>query len=160
MFPRLYSVVMKIRDAIISDADAIVALITYYAELDRMLFRSPAEIYENLQSFKVAEIDERVVGCCALQIIWSDLAEIKSLAIEQNCRDKGLGRALVEAAIQNARRLGLANVFALTLEPKFFEKMGFGVIDKERLPMKVWSDCAKCPKQDHCDEIAVIRPVN
>jgi len=150
---------MKIRDAIISDADVIFSLITYYAELDRMLFRSMADIYESLAGFKVAELAGRVVGCYELQIIWSDLAEIKSLAIEQNCRDQGLGRALVEAAIQDARRLGLANVFALTLEPSFFEKLGFHIIDKESLPMKVWSDCAKCPKQDHCDEVAVIHQV-
>jgi len=150
---------MNVRPAKISDAEAVFSLITYYAELDKMLFRSRADIYENLQTFMVVEVDGSVVGCCSLEIIWSDLSEIKSLAVEHNCRTAGLGRALVQAAVEQARRLGVARIFALTLEPGFFEKLGFGIIDKARLPMKVWSDCAKCPKQDHCDEIAVITEV-
>ncbi len=148
---------MKIRHAKISDAKAIAALINCYAEHDKMLFRSLAEIYENLQMFVVAEEDEAVVGCCALEIIWSDLAEIKSLAVAPGQKGKGLGRALVEAAVEQARHLGVPRVFALTLEARFFERVGFAVVKKEELPMKVWSDCARCPKQQECDEVAVAR---
>ena len=101
----------------------------------------------------------RLVGCCALEVIWSDLAEVKSLAVGPEERGKGVGTALVTAAIEQARQLGVPRVFALTLEPKFFERAGFTVVKKEELPMKVWSDCARCPKQDECDEIAVIRDV-
>ena len=150
---------MKIRSAKISDVEAICSLINSYAERDKMLFRSMADIYENLQAFTVAELDGNIVGCCALEIIWSDLAEIKSLAVDKANKDKGLGKALVAEAIEQACRLGIEKVFALTLEPNFFEKLGFEVIEKDTLPMKVWSDCAKCPKQDHCDEIAVIYSV-
>ncbi len=148
---------MKVRAAKISDAKAISALINYYAEHDKMLFRSLAEIYENLQTFLVAERDQAVVGCCALEVIWSDLAEIKSLAVSAQERGKGAGTALIEAALEQAAQLGVPRVFALTLEPGFFERAGFRVIDKEGLPMKVWSDCARCPKQEECDEIAVIK---
>lgn len=148
---------MNVRSAKISDAKAISALINCYAEHDKMLFRSLAEIYENLQMFHVAEADGAVVGCCALEIIWSDLAEIKSLAVAPGQKGKGLGRALVEAAVEQARRLGVPKVFALTLEPRFFERVGFSVVEKEDLPMKVWSDCARCPKQQECDEIAMAR---
>ena len=147
---------MQIRDAKISDVEAIVAFITSYAERDRMLFRSKADVYENLQSFLVAEMDDRVVGCCALQIVWAELAEIKSLAIEKNYVGAGLGMHLVSAAIEKARGLGLGKLFALTLEESFFQKSGFKKIDKKLLPMKVWSDCRRCPKQDNCDEIAVL----
>jgi amino-acid N-acetyltransferase len=150
---------MNIRNAKISDAEAIYALINFYAERDRMLFRPLADIYENLQAFTVAELDGSVVGCCALQIIWSDLAEIKSLAVDEASTDKGLGKMLVAAATEQARQLGLPRVFALTLRPEFFEKLGFSVVEKDKLPMKVWSDCAKCPKQQNCDEIAVIKDV-
>lgn len=122
-----------------------------------MLFRSMADIYENLQSFIVAELDGEVVGCCALQIIWSDLGEIKSLAVSKSNTKAGAGKMLVAEAVERAGQLGLQRVFALTLEPGFFEKMGFEVIEKESLPMKVWSDCARCPKQENCDEIAVIK---
>ncbi len=148
---------MNIRSAKISDAEAIYALINFYAERDRMLFRPLDDIYENLQAFTVAEVDGKVVGCCALQIIWSDLAEIKSLAVDEASTDKGLGKMLVAAAIEQAGQMGLPKIFALTLNPAFFEKLGFSVVEKDKLPMKVWSDCAKCPKQQNCDEIAVIK---
>lgn len=148
---------MNIRDAKISDVKAIHALISSYAELDRMLFCSMADIYEKLQTFSVAEEDGSVVGCCALEVIWSNLAEIKSLAVDQTKKEKGIGRMLVTTAIEKAVRLGLPKVFALTLEPNFFEKLGFEIVEKETLPMKVWSDCAKCSKQQNCDEIAVAK---
>ena len=151
---------MNIRSAKISDVKAINALISSYAERDRMLFRSMADIYENLQAFTVAEADGSVVGCCVLEVIWSNLAEIKSLAVDQTKKEKGIGRMLVTAAIEQAVRLGVPKVFALTLEPDFFEKLGFEKVEKETLPMKVWSDCAKCPKQQNCDEIAVVKDVS
>ncbi len=150
---------MKVRSAKISDAEAIYALINFYAERDRMLFRPLADIYENLQAFTVAELEGKVVGCCSLQIIWSDLAEIKSLAVDEANTDKGLGKMLVAAAVEQAGQMGLPKIFALTLRPEFFEKLGFSVVEKDTLPMKVWSDCAKCPKQQNCDEIAVIKDV-
>jgi len=148
---------MKVRNATVFDAKAICALINYYAEHDKMLFRPLAEIYENLQTFLVAERDRQVVGCCSLEVIWSDLAEVKSLAVDPDGRGQGIGTALVKAALEQAVGLGIPRVFALTLEPKFFKGAGFAIVKKEELPMKVWSDCARCPKQNECDEIAVIR---
>jgi amino-acid N-acetyltransferase len=150
---------MKARRAKVSDVKAINALISAYAELDRMLFRSMADIYENLQAFLVVEQAGTIVGCCSLEVIWSDLAEIKSLAVDSHSMGKGIGALLVATAIRQAGDLGLPRVFALTLEPEFFKKQGFDVVPKEALPMKVWSDCARCPKQDHCDEIAVVKTV-
>jgi len=150
---------MEIRSAKISDVKAINALISSYAERDRMLFCSMADIYEKLQTFSVVVVNDRVVGCCALEVIWSNLAEIKSLAVDQTQKEKGIGRMLVTAAIEQAARLGVPKVFALTLEPDFFKKLSFEVVEKEALPMKVWSDCAKCSKQQNCDEIAVVKKV-
>ncbi len=151
---------MNVRGATTSDVKAIHALVSSYAERDQMLFRSVADIYENLQMFLVAELDGVVVGCCSLEIIWSDLAEIKSLAVDQNQTNKGVGKMLVAAALEQAQQLGVPQVFALTLKPDFFQKLNFRVVTKETLPMKVWSDCAKCPKQDNCDEVAVIKTVS
>jgi amino-acid N-acetyltransferase len=150
---------MNIRRAKISDVKAIYSLINFYAEQDEMLFRSMADIYKNLQAFTVAELNGNVVGCCALEIIWSDLAEIKSLAVDKANMETGIGKMLVTAAAEQARQLGLQRLFALTLKPDFFEKLGFAIVEKEKLPMKVWSDCAKCPKQQNCDELAVIKSV-
>ena len=151
---------MKLRSAKISDARTIYSLINQYAEQDKMLFRPMADIYESLQTFSVAEVDGKVIGCCSLQIIWSDLAEIKSLAVDKEKTGSGVGKMLVGTAIEQAEKLGISRIFALTLRPDFFEKMGFEVVQKETLPMKVWSDCAKCPKQQNCDEIALIRTLN
>lgn len=148
---------MEVRCAKVSDAKRISTLINYYAEHDKMLFRSLAEIYENLQTFSVAEENGVVTGCCALEVIWSDLAEIKSLAVDPGHRNRGVGTLLVAAAMDQARCLGLPRVFALTLEPGFFQRLGFTIVAKEALPMKVWSDCARCPKQQECDEVAVVK---
>jgi amino-acid N-acetyltransferase len=150
---------MIIRDAKVADAKVINGLISSHAEVDRMLFRSMPDIYENLQTFLVAEEAGRVVGCCAIQVIWSDLAEVKSLAVAADCFGKGIGKALVGAAVEKAKNMGVKKVFALTLENRFFERLGFTKTDTEQLPMKVWSDCSKCPKQDHCDETAYILTV-
>ncbi|HSV26482.1 MAG TPA: N-acetyltransferase [Sedimentisphaerales bacterium] len=147
---------MIVRDAKVSDATRINALVSLHAEVDRMLFRSLADIYDNLQTFVVAEEGGKVVGCGAIQVVWSDLAEIKSLAVDADCFGRGIGSAIVERLVQKARGMGVQRVFALTLETGFFEKVGFKRIDTELLPMKVWSDCSRCPKQDHCDETAYI----
>ena len=146
---------MRIRDATIEDVERIHELINGYAELDKMLFASMSSIYENLQIFKVAELDGKTVGCCALKVLWKDLAEIKSLAVDEAHFGKGIGRSLVLGSVEKAKKLGLKKIFTLTLEPDFFTKLGFETVQKELLPMKVWSDCTECPKQDHCDEIAL-----
>jgi amino-acid N-acetyltransferase len=148
---------MNVRNANVSDVKAIHALINCYAERDMMLFRSMADIFTNLQNFLVAELDGQVVGCCAIEVIWSDLAEIKSLAVQESRQNKGAGAMLVNAAVEKAHRLGVPKVFGLTLKPEFFVKLGFQTASKETLPMKVWSDCARCTKQQHCDETAVVK---
>jgi amino-acid N-acetyltransferase len=150
-----YNPAMMIRNATIQDVKRIHELINGYAEVDRMLFASMSSIYENLQIFKVAELDNEVIGCCSLKVMWADLAEIKSLAVDQTQFGKGIGRTLVAGCMEKAKKMGLQKVFTLTLEPDFFTKLGFVPVQKESLPMKVWSDCTECPKQDHCDEIAL-----
>jgi amino-acid N-acetyltransferase len=145
-----------IRDARLADVPAIRDLISSHAELGRMLFREPAELYRSLREFKVCEQDGKLIGCGALQIVWADLAEVKSLAVSNEHLGRGAGSKLLEAIIEQARQLELPKIFTLTLEPEFFEKFGFERVDKESLPYKVWSDCAHCPKQDQCDETAMV----
>ncbi len=147
---------MLIRNATMADVPAIHALITHHAELGRMLFRSHTDLYEHLRDFFVCEEDGDVVGCCALELVWRDLAEVKSLAVAESRRGHGVGTALVRAAEAEGRRLGLARVFALTREQAFFERLGYRVVPKETLPHKVWTDCVRCPVQANCDEIAVV----
>jgi len=113
---------METRNAAVKDVEAIYSLISHYAQFDKMLFRSKAYIFDNLQMYNVAEADGKIVGCCALQVIWADLAEIKSLAVDEKYQNQGIGRALVEKAVEQAKNLGVKKVFALTLVPSFFEK--------------------------------------
>ena len=146
-----------IRNAIMADVPDVHRLITHHAELNRMLFRSHGDLYEHLRDFFVYVDDwGRVQGCAALDLVWRDLAEIKSLAVDETQRGRGIGRQMVNATLDEARRLGLARVFALTREQQFFEKLAFRVVPKESLPHKVWTDCVRCPLQEHCDEIAMV----
>jgi len=91
--------------------------------------------------------------------MWADLAECYALAVDPAARGHGLGRMLVDASVEEARRLGVSRVFALTYEQRFFERNGFHTVDRWELPLKVWGECIRCPKHDACDEIAVVREV-
>ncbi|HEY4330628.1 MAG TPA: N-acetyltransferase [Phycisphaerae bacterium] len=148
---------MLIRPATVRDVPAIASLIASFAQRGKMLFRSHAELYEAIRDFQVAEMEGRIAGACALEIAWADLAEVRSLAVEGAAQGKGLGKALVKGVVEEARQLQIHRVFALTYEQVFFEKLGFAVVDKSALPLKVWSGCIKCPKRDGCDEIAMVR---
>jgi len=145
-----------IRKARLADVQDLYKLINSFAEKNAMLPRSLNAIYENIRDFHVFEHEGRVVGCCALHITWEDLAEIKSLAVDEAFHGKGYGRRLVEACLAEARELGVPKVFALTYVPEFFEKLGFVRVDKAILPHKIWSECINCPKFPDCGEEAVI----
>jgi len=142
-----------------ADVPAIHALITVFAEQGLMLFRSLTELYENIRSFLVYEKDGRVVGCCALEILWKDMAEIRSLAVDRGCHGEGVGSKLVHAAVEEARRLGIPKVLSLTYRQSFFERLGFRVVARTALPHKVWTACVGCPKMDFCDEIPMLYEV-
>jgi amino-acid N-acetyltransferase len=147
-----------IRPATINDVPRIQEIINSHAELGRMLFKSLAQLFEDLRDFAVYEDENgQVVGCCALTIIWADLSEVRSLAVDEAARGRGIGRQLVEWSVGEARRLGIRKLMSLTYEQRFFEKLGFEVVPKEALPLKVWSDCVRCPKRDGFDEIAMVR---
>jgi amino-acid N-acetyltransferase len=146
-----------IRPATIHDVPRIQEIINSHAELGKMLFRSLAQLYEGLRDLAVYELDRRVVGVVGLSILWADLAEVRSLAVDDAYRGRGIGSRLVEYCIDEARRLQIRRLMALTYEQRFFEKLGFEVVSKDTLPLKVWSDCVRCPKKNGCDEIAVVR---
>ena len=148
---------MAIRPARVADAQAICELINYYAERGRMLHRSLENVYETMRDSIVAvDAEHRVVGCAAVHVFWDDLAEVKSLAVARDVTGEGIGTKLLRAAIEEAMRLGVAKLFALTYEKDFFLRLGFEVIDRRTLPEKVWRECISCPKAEACDEIAVM----
>jgi amino-acid N-acetyltransferase len=131
-------------------------LINDFAEKGEMLARPLSEIYENIRDYFVVREGERVIACAALHVNWSDLAEIKSVAVAEDSQRQGIGDRLIEACLSEARELGIPTIFCLTYKPAFFERLGFTQIDKIELPHKVWSECYRCPKFPNCDEIALI----
>ena len=140
----------------ISDATQIHKLINYFADRGDMLPRPLSEIYENIRDYFVFRDGERVIACAALHVTWSDLAEIKSVAVAEKSQRKGIGISLIEDCLKEAKELGIPTVFCLTYKPGFFEKFGFSQLDKMELPQKVWNECYRCPKFPNCDEIALI----
>ncbi len=148
---------VTVQNARLTHAKAIHALIKKAAAADEMLPRALGEIYECIRDFVVAVDDDRgeVVGCCALHVVWEDLAEVRSLAVEETARRCGLASRFVQTCLDEARTLGLARVFALTYVPQLFLSLGFHDISKDDLPHKVWSDCIRCHKFPDCDEQAV-----
>jgi amino-acid N-acetyltransferase len=148
-----------IRKARVNDVVVMKQIISAYSKDELMLARSLSEIYENLRDYYICEIDKEVVGCCALHIVWEDLAEILALAVKPDCARKGVGTKLVSACLEEAETLGMKEVFALTYVPEFFETLGFRIVDKNSLPRKIWSGCVRCPKFPDCNEIAVLRSI-
>ena len=147
----------QVEKARIQDVPQIHQLINYFADKGEMLARSLSEIYENVRDFFVIRQGEQVVACGALHIDWSDLAEIRSVAVAENSQQQGIGARLIEACLEEAGALGITTVFCFTYQPDFFKRHGFADIDKMELPRKVWIDCYRCPKFPNCDEVALIR---
>jgi len=147
-----------IRKARIQDVKQIHALLMHCARKEFLLPRSFNQLYSHLRDFFVlAEHDAPGIrGCCALSICWEDIAEIRSLAVNDDIQNQGWGGKLVEACLSDAVTLGIFKVFTLTYRPRFFERLGFAPVDKERLPQKVWADCINCPKFPECDENALL----
>jgi len=144
-----------IRKAILPDVEEMFELVNYYADKSLMLPRSRSMLYENIRDFVIIEEDGEIVGIGALHVLWSDLGELRTLAVKQSMVKQGIGRQIVEFILKEAKELKLQKVFTLTYQPGFFEKLGFTVIDKETMPHKVWTDCINCPKFPNCNEICL-----
>ena len=153
-----------IRKARIADVKPIHGLLMEWASKEMLLPRSLSQLYTHVREFFVIEsreqqtaVEKKIIGCCALSIIWEDLAEIRSLAVMEAYCGHGYGRLLMDAAEKEAREMGLKRLFDLTYQVAFFEHMGFAQVSKDTLPQKVWSDCINCPRFPDCDEVAVAR---
>jgi amino-acid N-acetyltransferase len=148
-----------LRKARIGDVKTIHRLINLSAGKGEMLPRSLMDIYGSLRDFYVYQEEgkEKIRGICAMSIIWENLAEIRSLHVDEKHRMAGIGRKLVEACISEAITLELFRVFTLTYKQEFFQKLGFHEVKRSTLPEKIWSDCFRCSKYpDFCDETAMI----
>ena len=145
-----------IRKAILADVKAIQSLVNQYADSGQMLPRTLNELYEHLRDFHVYEENGALIGVCALHVSWDGLAEIRSLAVQQDRVKRGIGAALVRQCLAEAAALQVNRVFVLTYQPGFFRMLGFAEVDKKELPHKIWTDCLNCIKFPDCDESALI----
>ena len=146
----------QVEKAKIPDVTQMHQLINHFADKGEMLPRPLSELYESIRDLFVIRGGDRVVACAALHVSWSDLAEIRSVAVAEDSQGKGLGTQLVAACLNEAAELGIATVFCFTYQPDFFKRHKFVYIDKMELPRKVWTDCFRCPKFPNCDETALI----
>lgn len=153
------------RKASIRDVDGMSALINEFAARGIMLARGPLYLYQSIQDYRVMTMpgsdgSERVVACGGLHVLWEDLAEVRSVAVHPALQKNGLGRAMVEALLDDARRLEVRRAFTFTLAEGFFRSLDFAVIPRDQLPPVVWAECSKCPKYYKCDEVGMIRPLS
>ncbi len=148
---------IKVEKARVSDAASIHRMISHFADRGEMLPRALSEIYDGIRDYFVVRESGQVVACAALHVTWVDLAEIRSLAVDEKEQKQRIGSLLVQACLEEAKELGIPRVFCLVRKPAFFEKHGFQLVDKMELPQKVWAECYRCPKFPNCDEVALVR---
>jgi amino-acid N-acetyltransferase len=147
---------LRTRGATLPDVEHIHDIIAPYAADGTLLPRAVAELCENVRDFVVAEDEGRIVGCGALHLYGTHLAEIRSIAVAQQSKGRGAGRAVVNALLEEARRHSVTCVCLFTRTPEFFGHLGFQVARREALPDKIYKDCVHCPRLNDCDEIAMV----
>ncbi len=141
----------------IADCDSMKFLIDKYVKTHIVLPRPIEDIAERIREFIVVKDGSKVIATSSLRIFYPNLAEIRTITIDENYQKQGLGRKLIEKELEEARILGIHKVFALTTQVEFFQKVGFQLIDKKQLPLKkIWQDCINCPLFPDCNEEAVI----
>jgi amino-acid N-acetyltransferase len=130
---------VEIRRARTTDVRAIRALVDEYTGDRRLLSKATVTLYESVQEFWVAVDDrDKVLGCGALHVMWEDLAEIRTVAVDPACRGQKIGHRIVDRLLNVARELGVARVFCLTFETRFFGSFGFTEIDGAPVPHAVY----------------------
>ncbi len=148
---------LKIVKPTLNDVEDIFRLVEHFAKKGDILMRSRENITERIREFFCAKDGDSVVGIVSLRLFFPYLAEVRTLAIDENYQGMNLGKKLVEACIEEAMSLGVKDVFALTFKKEFFIKLGFRLIDKKQLPSKkIWEDCINCPLFPNCKEEAVL----
>jgi len=148
---------LKVRKAILKDIPRMQQIAQNEVKKGIILPRSDDEIATNIRSYTLIEIEDKIVGFGALHIYSPNLAEIRSLVVDEEYRGRGVGKEVVQKLLKEAKELGVKEVLVLTYEPQFFKKLGFMEIEKEKVPdHKIWTDCIKCVHFPICNEISLI----
>jgi amino-acid N-acetyltransferase len=133
-----------VRSARTGDVRAIRRLVDANVTSGRLLDKATVTLYEDVQEFAVAEQGggpaRGVIGCGALHVMWEDLAEIRTIAVDESCQGQGVGRLIVQALLARAREVGVSRVFVLTFAVKFFASLGFEEISGEAATPEVYAE--------------------
>lgn len=148
---------MHTREALLPDAERIHELICAYSPDGTLLPRSLAEICENVRDFVVLEEAGLIIGCGALHLYGTHLAEIRSITVDRAYQKRGGGELLVQSLMSQARKHQVSCICLFTRSPQFFAKLGFDVAQREDLPDKINKDCCVCPRYHNCDEVAMVK---
>ena len=128
-----------VRRARTSDVPQVKRLVDTYA--GRILLeKNLVTLYESVQEFWVAELDGAVVGCGALHVLWADLGEVRTVAVDPDVRGRGVGHAIVRRLLRVARELELRRLFVLTFETEFFGRHGFAEIEGTPVTAEVYEE--------------------
>ena len=131
-----------VRSARTSDVRSIRCLVDANVASGRLLDKATVTLYEDIQEFLVADrtSDGQVMGCGALHVMWEDLAEIRTIAVDETCQREGVGQMVVESLLARARELGVSRVFVLTFAVKFFGRLGFEEITGDAASPEVYAE--------------------
>jgi len=116
---------IEIRPAKTTDVKGIRQLIDLYAPQRRILSKETVTLYESVQEFVVAVDGEKIVGCGAMHVLWEDVAEVRTVAVVEELRGKGVGHQILLKLIERAEGVGVKRIFCLTFETEFFGRHGF-----------------------------------
>lgn len=131
---------LVIRPAKTKDVKEIRKLVDSYAAPGQMLSKETVTLYESVQEFVVAEHDGVLVGCGALHILWEDLAEVRTVAVQEGLHKQGIGHQILESIIERAREVGVEKIFCLTFQTEFFGRHGFEVIEGTPVAPEVYAE--------------------
>jgi len=132
---------VKVRPAVTADVLAIRDLVENYAgDGPRLLRKNTVTLYEDVQEFYVAELEGRIVGCGALHVMWHDLGEIRTVAVDPAIKSQGIGSQIMTVLTQRATELGLTKLFCLTFETKFFTGHGFSPIEESPVDASTYAE--------------------
>jgi N-acetylglutamate synthase-like GNAT family acetyltransferase len=151
---------LTVRPARFAEADAIARLNNHFADQHLMLRRTPEMIGLAIADYLVAvDARGRVLACGALKEYSPSVAEVAAIAVSPDAQGLGLGRRIVLAVEDLARKREIPEVFALTLEPRFFEALGYQRVDRARYPEKIRRDCIGCARRFACNETCFAKPL-
>jgi amino-acid N-acetyltransferase len=152
--------VVTVRRARTGDVADVRRLVDTYAADRRLLSKATVVLYEDVQEFHVAEVDGQVVGCGALHVMWEDLAEVRTVAVDPAHTGRGIGAALLDRLLDTARELGVRRVFCLTFETAFFASRGFVAIDEVPVDPRVAAELLQSPDEGVAEflDLARVKP--